>query len=419
MKATYFIARRLRLNSDNTQRLSTSVIIAISGIALSVMVMLLSIAIVSGFKKQIKDKVAGFESQVSILASHAYSDSVSEPATDFLTLDAELKSIIDDSELFKSYSLSIKQPAILKTENDFEGIVLYGIESDSPTAKFVRANLTGNNGIEYLFDGNKIVISSQMANSLKLNCRDKVYAYFFIDGTVRARRFEVSDIYNTNFSDYDKVYAFVPLHVLQRLHSISAGQASQIDLECFNADKIDDSALNLQQRMMLSAYTGKLSGTYRITTVNDNAMMYLNWLELLDTNVVVILILMSLVAGFTLISSLFIIILERVSTIGLLKAMGASDKQVRHIFTAIGWRLVLRGMIIGNAVALLIVMVQYVWHIIPLDPSAYYLSYVPVRLNLFAAIILNVGVFVVSWSMLLIPVRIISKISPAKSLRYE
>ena len=410
MKATYFIARRLRLNSDNTQRLSTSVIIAISGIALSVMVMLLSIAIVSGFKKQIKDKVAGFESQVSILASHAYSDSVSEPATDFLTLDAELKSIIDDSELFKSYSLSIKQPAILKTENDFEGIVLYGIESDSPTAKFVRANLTGNNGIEYLFDGNKIVISSQMANSLKLNCRDKVYAYFFIDGTVRARRFEVSDIYNTNFSDYDKVYAFVPLHVLQ---------ASQIDLECFNADKIDDSALNLQQRMMLSAYTGKLSGTYRITTVNDNAMMYLNWLELLDTNVVVILILMSLVAGFTLISSLFIIILERVSTIWLLKAMGASDKQVRHIFTAIGWRLVLRGMIIGNAVALLIVMVQYVWHIIPLDPSAYYLSYVPVRLNLFAAIILNVGVFVVSWSMLLIPVRIISKISPAKSLRYE
>ena len=419
MKAAYYIARRLRLSTDNSCRLSTSVIIAISGIALSVVVMLLSIAIVSGFKQQIRDKVIGFESQVSILASHADTDSIFQYDSDFLTLDQELKDIIDGSELFDSYSLSIKQPAILKTDNDFEGIVLYGIENDSPTAGFVNSNLIEDTDLTDLFEGDRIVISSYTANALKLSRGDRIYAYFFIGGTVRTRRFEVAAIYNTNFSDYDKVYAFVPIGILQKLYSLDGSQASQIDLECVYPEKIDDSALELQQRMMLSAYAGRLNGTYRLTTVNDNAMLYLNWLDLLVTNVIVILILMSLVAGFTLISSLFIIILERVSTIGLLKSLGATNGQIRQIFIAIGWRLVLRGMLAGNVAGLLILVVQYIWHVVPLDPSAYYLSYVPVRLDLLAFVLLNVGVFVVSWAMLLIPVRAVSKISPAKSLRYE
>lgn len=415
MKVTYYIARRLRLGEKG--RYSTSVVIAICGVALSVAVMMLSIAVVSGFKHQIRGKVAGFESQIAINASHIEGDTTANKDFDYLTLGPELKNLIDGSGLFSAYDLSIRLPSILKTDNDFEGIVLYGIENGSGRARFLKENISGE-GVNDLKD-NEIVLSSHTAGALSLNKGDKVFAYFFVDGSVKTRRFIVADIYNTNFSDYDKLYAFVPLQTLQKLNGLEQNQGTQVDLTCADGSHIDENALELQKMMMIASYSGELPGVYQLSTVTQNAMLYLNWLDLLDTNVVVILILMALVSGFTLISSLFIIILERVQTIGLLKAMGASNRQIREVFTAIGWRLVLWGMLAGNVVSLVLIGSQALLHVVPLDPESYYLSFVPVRIDIVDILLLNAAVFVVSWAMLLVPSRSVAKVLPARALRYE
>ena len=415
MKETYYIARRLRLGEEG--RNSTSVVIAICGVALSVAVMMLSIAVVSGFKSQIRGKVAGFESQVTINATHIDSDTTASGDFDYLTFGPELKTLIDGSGLFSTYDLTIRQPSIIKTDNDFEGIVLYGIANNSKRAQFLKDNIADEE-LDGLKD-NEIALSSHTARALSLNKGDKVFAYFFVDGTVKARRFVVAAIYNTNFSDYDKLYAFVPLQTLQKLNGLAENQGTQVDLTCVDGEQIDDSALELQRIMMTASYSGELAGIYQLSTVTQNAMLYLNWLDLLDTNVLVILILMALVSGFTLISSLFIIILERVQTIGLLKAMGASDRQIREVFTAIGWRLVLWGMLVGNVVSLVLIGIQALFHVVPLDPESYYLSFVPVRIDVVDILLLNASVFVVSWAMLLVPARSVAKVSPARALRYE
>lgn len=415
MKETYYIARRLRLGEEG--RNSTSVVIAICGVALSVAVMMLSIAVVSGFKSQIRGKVAGFESQVTINATHIDSDTTASGDFDYLTFGPELKTLIDGSGLFSTYDLTIRQPSIIKTDNDFEGIVLYGIANNSKRAQFLKDNIADEE-LDGLKD-NEIALSSHTARALSLNKGDKVFAYFFVDGTVKARRFVVAAIYNTNFSDYDKLYAFVPLQTLQKLNGLAENQGTQVDLTCVDGEQIDDSALELQRIMMTASYSGELAGIYQLSTVTQNAMLYLNWLDLLDTNVLVILILMALVSGFTLISSLFIIILERVQTIGLLKAMGASDRQIREVFTAIGWRLVLWGMLGGNVVSLVLIGIQALFHVVPLDPESYYLSFVPVRIDVVDILLLNAAVFVVSWAMLLVPARSVAKVSPARALRYE
>lgn len=415
MKVTYYIARRLRLGEEG--RNSTSVVIAICGVALSVAVMMLSIAVVSGFKSQIRGKVAGFESQVTINATHIDSDTTASGDFDYLTFGPELKTLIDGSGLFSTYDLTIRQPSIIKTDNDFEGIVLYGIANNSKRAQFLKDNIADEE-LDGLKD-NEIALSSHTARALSLNKGDKVFAYFFVDGTVKARRFVVAAIYNTNFSDYDKLYAFVPLQTLQKLNGLAENQGTQVDLTCVDGEQIDDSALELQRIMMTASYSGELAGIYQLSTVTQNAMLYLNWLDLLDTNVLVILILMALVSGFTLISSLFIIILERVQTIGLLKAMGASDRQIREVFTAIGWRLVLWGMLVGNVVSLVLIGIQALFHVVPLDPESYYLSFVPVRIDVVDILLLNAAVFVVSWAMLLVPARSVAKVSPARALRYE
>lgn len=415
MKVTYYIARRLRLGEEG--RNSTSVVIAICGVALSVAVMMLSIAVVSGFKSQIRGKVAGFESQVTINATHIDSDTTASGDFDYLTFGPELKTLIDGSGLFSTYDLTIRQPSIIKTDNDFEGIVLYGIANNSKRAQFLKDNIADEE-LDGLKD-NEIALSSHTARALSLNKGDKVFAYFFVDGTVKARRFVVAAIYNTNFSDYDKLYAFVPLQTLQKLNGLAENQGTQVDLTCVDGEQIDDSALELQRIMMTASYSGELAGIYQLSTVTQNAMLYLNWLDLLDTNVLVILILMALVSGFTLISSLFIIILERVQTIGLLKAMGASDRQIREVFTAIGWRLVLWGMLVGNVVSLVLIGIQALFLVVPLDPESYYLSFVPVRIDVVDILLLNAAVFVVSWAMLLVPARSVAKVSPARALRYE
>lgn len=412
MNYALYIARRMRLGA------SPSIVVAIAGVALSVAVMLWAVCVVTGFKHEIRDKVLGFDAHVSVLPA---SPDVMEEATSF-AVTPRLYQIIDSTRLFTSIQRVVEQPGMLKTDSDFEGIVLRGI-TPGPAADFIGESIVSGEMplLADSSDNRRIAVSAATASALRLSPGDKVLAYFFTDGSLRTRRLEIAGVYDTHFAEYDRLYAYGPVSLTRGIRGMDSTEVSRLDLYIDNpdADRIDDSALRLQQAMMLASYSGTLPGTYRLSAATRSGAMYFNWLALLDTNVAVVLALMALVAGFTLVSSLFIIILDRVPTIGILKTIGTSNSGLRSIFVYTGWRLVAAGMIIGNAVALTTLILQERLHLLPLDPDAYYLSYVPVEINPATVLLLNAAIFVVAWAVLLIPASMVGRIAPASTVRYE
>ena len=390
--------------------------VAVAGIALSVAVMLLSIAIVSGFKHQIREKVTGFEHEISIYPGIDYSE---EYVNNGIQLNDSLTDIIKSVAPDAEISLEIRQPAIFKTDNDFEGIVIKGVDKNGNS--FITNQITEGEMLDWggEFDTYPVVISASTAAALNLKINDAVMAHFFIGDNLYSRKLNVAAIYNTHFGEYDKTYAFAPIELLQKICKVDSVTGSSVSINCSGAD-IEQTAHNL--RLSLCGLNEIGNGNYpryRIETINTTGAMYFNWLELLDTNVIVILLLMGCVAGFTLVSCLFIIVLERVRMIGLLKALGATDGMIRRIFIYMACRLVSRGLIIGNLFALAVLFAQKYWHIIPLDPDAYYLNYVPVNINWASILGLDIAVVALSFILLVLPSHIISNLSPSETMRYE
>lgn len=390
--------------------------VAVAGIALSIAIMLLSIAIVSGFKLQIREKVTGFEHEVTIYPIDDYSvEHINSGIQLTDSLEAAIREVAPDAKI----NLELRQPAIFKTENDFEGIVIKGVGkngNDFIGSQIVEGEMPDWTGD---FDNYPAVISSSTASALNLTPGDPIMAHFFIGDNLYSRKLNVAAIYNTHFGEYDKVYAFAPISMLQKLCRVDSITGSAVSIDNIGGEP-EETAHAL--RMELCAIHDSIPADapqYRVDSINSTAAMYFNWLELLDTNVVVILILMGCVAGFTLISCLFIIVLERVRMIGLLKALGATDGMIRRIFIYMACRLVGRGILIGNIVALGLLWVQHIWHVIPLDADAYYLNYVPVDINWLSVLSLDLGVIVISLILLVLPSHIISTLAPSETMRYE
>lgn len=420
MNISLFIARRLRIKGGTRKSSSSSSVIAVAGIAIAIFVMVLTLTVVLGFKNQIREKVTGFDSQISILPPTIANDSSDLAVTYNEKLLNLISSTISSNENNASIALTLKQPGIIKTDDNFAGLIFKGASNISHL-DFVKQNLIAGEIPNFENDSckNKIVISSTTANALNIALGDKINTYFFTDNNIRARKFEIAGIYNSNFSEYDKLLAFAPLSTLQRIALLDSVSGSAIEIRGIDHDEIVTTSLQLQSAIHQAVYNKEFDKLYTIENVLQSGAMYFNWLDLLDTNVVVILILMSCVAGFTLISCLFIIILERVKTIGLLKAMGATNAQVRQIFRHMAQRLVLRGMIIGNILSLSFVLLQEKYHLIALNPEAYYLSYVPVEINWWHMLALNASVIIVSSAILILPSHLASTISPAQTMRYE
>ncbi len=414
MSYELFIARRLRLGSAGGHP-PASIIIAMTGIALSLVIMMAAMCIVLGFKAEIRDKVMGFDANVTIHAA-----SCADSGDGLLTLSPALDSVISSTGLFGEPGLVMRQSGILKTDTDFQAIVLKGMDK-GPGLQFIADNIVEGEMPDYSDDAarNRIVISRVTANLLRLAPGDRPYAYFFHNGAVKTRRLEIAAIYDTHFSDYDRIYAYCSLGLARGITGSGPGSGTAIELTVRDKDDITGSAIMLQDAMMTASYTGRLDGLYRLSSVLDTGMMYFNWLALLDTNVVVILALMMAVSGFTLVSSLFIIILERVRMIGLLKALGATNGQIRRIFILLAQKLVLAGMLAGNVIGISLLYAQHRLHFLPLDPDAYYLNFVPVQLDWLHILLLNAGVFIASWLIILLPSHLVAKIDPCKSIRYE
>lgn len=386
------IARRLGWKAEGRKRVSPAVTVAVTGVALAVIVMMVSIAVMLGFKREVTNRILSLDDAITITG-------YSEESTPRAFNPAEITSAISLPPQAGIVGHT-STPTILKTPDDFLGLDLRSLQSTS------------------LADSS-LALSTGSASRLRLAVGDRVPAYFFINDRLRVRMLTIDSLFSSTLGDLDRSVAYCSPALIEQLLGIEKGHVFSIGIRNISEEQIEPLAASIYGELMQAHYSGNLSQAYGISTILQSDGQIFSWLRLLDTNVVVILTLMGLIAAFTLISSLFIIILERVRTIGLLKSLGATNAQIRRIFMLMAERLVLRGMLIGNLIALGLIAVQYYTRLIPLDPANYYVDFVPVRLNLLSILALNLGVLIISWLILILPGLIVARISPAATMRYD
>ncbi len=411
---TWF-SRRLRLRGAGSASASTGAVIAVGGVALAVIIIELSLAIVTGFKSEIRRKVAGFNAPVSVTApvdvttGHTGSTFA---ASDSLT-DIIRASLPEGARLCPT----LRRQAMVKTDSAFAAVefVARGIGHDPA---FERSCMVEGTMPSDTASRPEIVVSTSLASKLGLTTGSRPYLYFFVDGEVKARRATVSGLYCSHFGEYDDAVGYTAMPLLEGLSATP--QLTSIDIEGISGDDaIAGYSDRLQERLVGAWRAGELSTLHPVTNVYDTGALYFNWLELLDTNVVVIFILMLCVAGFTLISSLFIIVLDRIPTIGVLRALGTTKHTVSAIFLRLALRLAGAGVLAGNIVGLGLALMQQHLRVIPLDPEMYYLSYVPVLVEPLHMLLLNAGILAAIWLILIVPAGYAARIDPASAMHYE
>ncbi|MDE6133953.1 MAG: ABC transporter permease, partial [Muribaculaceae bacterium] len=337
MNVSHYISRRLRLRGNGSGS-ATGVVIAVVGVALAVMIMEFTLAIVAGFKDGIRNRLTGFDAQITVGAPL---DAVTGAEDTYIRPEEQLFAIVGRELPGSSTRMSLRQPGLLKTDDNFLGVVFLGQSADSDFS-FERSNVVDGEWPDYAADStrNSIVISRPMAQSLGLSVGDKVFSTFIIDGDVVLRRHTVAALYQSNFGEYDNTVVYASLAGLQRICGTDSLSASRLDIRGIDEGDISAGAERLQYALVNAVASGELTRYYPVDNIEHTGAMYFGWLALLDTNVAVIFILMLAVAGLTLVSSLFILILERVPTIGILRAMGAQKATVRGIFVDMAMRLV-------------------------------------------------------------------------------
>ena len=375
--------------------------------------MILSVAIVIGFKKEVRNKVIGFGSHIQITN---FDNNSSYQTMPIAVSDSFLVALKERSGIRHVETFATK-PGILKTETDFQGIVLKGVDRQYDWS-FFQKNL--KEGEVFQLDSAKrssdVIISRYLSDLVGLKVGDSFLTYF-VEEDVRARKFHITGIYETGFADYDKLFVIADIRQVKRLNGWSDDQVSGVELLVDDYGQVDSLAENLYFELMDKQ--DREGNTYYVRSIKELSPMIFSWLEVLDINVVVILVLMLAVAGFTMISGLLIIILERTNMIGILKALGENNRSIRKIFLYVSFFLIGKGMLWGNVIGISLCLLQSYTHLIKLDSSIYYLDAVPVDLNVVSLALLNIGTLLVSMLMMLGPSYLITRISPAKSIRFE
>jgi len=409
-----FIARKVYFGGDIKQKVSSPAIkIAVAGVALGLAAMVLSVCIIVGFKKEIRDKVVGFGSHIQITNFNNSFSYETYP----IRLSDSLMLILEDNPEIKHIETFVTKPGIIKTDNDFQGVVLKGIGQDYDWT-FFKKNMVEGEVLQQSDTSsvNQIIISKYIADKLNLKAGDDFVAYFIQD-PIKARKFLITGVFSTNFEDYDKLFIICDINILQRLNGWDKDQVSGLELMVKDYNNL---ALVKQELYfdMASFHDGDGQGLYTRSIEEMNPTIF-SWLGLLDMNVWVIIILMLAVSGFTMISGLLIIILERTNMIGILKALGARNYNIRKVFLYISSFLIIKGLVWGNIIALAICIIQQQFGIIKLDPATYYVSEMPVYINPLYIILINMGALFISITMMIGPSYLIARISPAKSIRFE
>jgi len=396
---TYFISKRLQYQGGNSFSATVIQISRIS-IALGLAILIVSLLIYSGFREEIQNKIFSVSGQVSLrqfTQGTLYEEKPLEKSADFV------KNLRSLPEVAHVQSFAYK-PALISTESEVAGIILKGIGTDFNTKAFSK-NLLGS-GKKTLGEG-EIWISEKVSRALQLS-KNKEVVLFFMQNPPRYRKVKIAGIFQTGLEDIDDNMAFVSQSLVQELNGWTPQQIGGFEVFVKNFNLFDISLGKIEKSIPYNIGIESITQTY---------IQLFDWLDVIGRNVLVMFILISIVAGFNMASTLLIMVLERRQMIGILKALGANNALIRQIFIRNGLKIMIYGMIWGNGFAFLLCFLQQQFGLIPLNPDNYYLSSVPISWNWPGILGINLGVLAITWLVILIPVRIVNRIQPAEAVR--
>lgn len=417
MNIERFIAKRILFGTGNANQLSRPIVrISVFGIVLGLAVMILAVSVVTGFQNEIKAKLIGFNSHIQI---SNYDNNVSaepKPINKFQPFMDDLKSNPDINHI----EVYATKNGIIKTKTDNEGILLKGVDADYDWTFLDKNFVEGKKFTLTDTISKNIVISKYLSDKLNLKLNDKMIIYFIVDrfdslGTklrteTSAKDFYICGIYQTGFEDVDKTLVLSDIRRIRKMNGWGENEVAGFEISIKDYKKIDEIGYDVD------AMIGQ--GLVAQTIKQTNPAIF-SWLDMMDLNVIIILVLMVVVAGINMMSALLVLILERTNMIGILKAMGARNSSVQKIFLYNSVYLIGRGMLFGNIVAIVIALVQKYFGIFKLDPSTYYISQIPINIDVVSILLLNAGTLICCVMMLIIPSFIISKITPVKAIRFS
>ncbi|TKC04638.1 ABC transporter permease [Pedobacter polaris] len=404
MNIEYFIAKRIAIKSERTFS-KLIVRIAIAGVMLSLAVMILSIAIIKGFKTEIQDKVRGFIGDIQI---YRFDLNGSFEKSPFVPNDTTLKYLKDNKTIESFYPFATK-PAIISANSEVEGINFKGID-DTYDWRFIQKHLLAGKIIDFKNkSSNQILISNYTAKRLKLKVGDS-FLMHFVQNPPKRRKFTIVGIYSVGIDNIDKSFVIGDINVIRSVNNWQPNQMGGIEVRTKDFSKLKENADDVYANLELKL---------RSRSVQESTPEIFTWLSLLDVNTKVLLILMMIVGVINMVTALLIMILERTTMIGLLKAMGISNGSVMQIFLYNAIYLVGIGLVLGNILGLGLAYLQHSTHIFKLDQTNYYLSYVPMEVHIVDVIMLNIATVVICAVVLIVPSMLVSRISPLKAIRFK
>ena len=414
MNYPFFIARRLYFSRDGKKPVShLAVHIATLGVCIGLAVMILTICVVCGFKNEITEKILGFGAHIEVFNTNASSSPETFPINTDASSCQRIKSVTGIESLQRVSS----KFGIIKTNEDYKGIMFKGIGEDYNT-RFLKQHLVSGSLPKFSKDKNEndILISKSVESEMNLKQGDKVFAYF-LENSMRIRRFHIVGIYSTDMSQFDDNVVIANRYAVNRLNKWSDYQSSELEITVTDFNQVDHIYSNLLPK--LAGIVDQNGNTYIGYTIKQLYSNIFDWLQLLNLNILVIIILMICLSSLTIISGLLILILEKTNTIGILKAMGAKGQSIRRIFIYYAILIVGRGILFGYAVGLGLSFVQYRWHIISLNPDKYYVGHVPIQFNWLLLILLGIGTLLISIIAIIGPSYVIARIRPTKAIKLD
>lgn len=417
MNFPLFIARRIYSDHiGDQQKVSKPAIrIAVAGVAIGLAVMIISVCVVLGFKHTIRDKVVGFGSHIQVANFYTLqSSAIDQP----VAIGDSMMNVLKKTEGVKHVQRFAMKQGILKTDNDFLGVMFKGVGPEFDSTFIHKSMVEGS--IPHFSDQqstNRILISKDMASKLRVKAGDRIFAYFIGEGGVRTRRFTISGVYQTNLAQYDKTTCFCDLYTARKLNAWTDDMVTGAELTVNDFKQLGTTANDIINRV--NRTQDQYGNTFSSKTIRELSPQIFSWLDLLDLNVWIILAIMTAVAVVTMISGLLIIILERTTMIGVLKALGALNSTVRHTFLWFAAFIIGKGLLIGDAMALALILLQKLTGFAKLDPQTYYVDVVPVELDWMLIVALNIATMLIALFVLIAPSYLVSHIHPAKSMRYE
>jgi lipoprotein-releasing system permease protein len=414
MKFEFFVARRQMQYKEGTRNISGSLVnVAVFGIALCIAIMIIAVAILTGFKQEIRNKVIGFGSHLQIVNYDANTSYETQPINrkqEFLDELKKTPGILHVQEF-------ATKAGLIKTETDIQGVVLKGIGSDFDWSFFKNNMVEGT--IFTVRDSvktNDVVISRKIASLLKLKVGDN-FVMYFVQDPPRMRKFNIVGIYETSVEEMDKIIVLCDIGHIQKLNNWSSDQISGYEINVGEFDRIDEMGIRVND---IVGYSFTEQGTaLRVLSIKEKYTQIFDWLNLQDMNVLIIIVLMLIVSGFNMISGLLILILDRTNMIGVLKSLGSTNKSVRQVFLFESGFLILKGLFWGNIFGIALCLIQKYTGFLKLDATSYYIDHVPINFNLVHIAALNIGTIIITMLMLIIPSYIITKFSPAETIKYS